>query len=43
MRALQGLVVSVFEHLEDVPGQRLFDFSMAWDRLADTRSSRFDQ
>jgi hypothetical protein len=30
--------VSVFEHLEDVLGQRLFDFSMAWDRLADTRS-----
>ena len=34
----QGLVVSVLEHLEDVLGQRLFDFSMAWDRLADTRS-----
>jgi len=30
--------VSVLEHLEDVLGQRLFDFSMAWDRLADTRS-----
>jgi hypothetical protein len=38
MCALQGLVVSVLEHLEDVLGQRLFDFSMAWDRLADTRS-----
>jgi len=37
-RALQGLVVSVLEHLEDVLGQRLFDFLMAWDRLADTRS-----
>jgi len=30
--------VSVFEHLEDVLGQRLFDFSMPWDRLADTCS-----
>lgn len=38
MRAPQGIVVSVLEHLEDVLRQRLFDFSMAWDRLADTRS-----
>ena len=36
--ALQGLVVSVLEHLKDVLDQGLFDFSMAWDRLADTRS-----
>ena len=28
----------ILEHLEDVLDQRLFDFSMAWDRLTDTRS-----
>ena len=28
----------ILEHLEDVLGQRLFDFLMAWDRLTDTHS-----
>ena len=37
MRALGGVVVLILEHLENVLGQRLFDFLMAWDRLADTR------